>query len=97
MWHMGDGWGWWMVMGWLWMAVFWGLVIWAVYALDQRTGDHAHRHDTAEHDGSALEILERRYARGELSDAAFEAMRERLSPSPGAAAPTNGRSSPLVK
>jgi hypothetical protein len=38
MWHMGDGWGWWMVMGWLWMGLFWGLIIWGVYTVVTRLG-----------------------------------------------------------
>lgn len=79
MWHMGDGWGWWMLFGWVWMAVFWGLIIWGIYALvskgreseEQRSGEPG-----------ALEILERRYARGEVSAQEFEEMRERLSRTP---------------
>ncbi len=78
MWHMGEGWGWWMLMGWLWMLLFWGLVAWAVYMLVTRLGgrDTARGREAAE--PSALEILERRYARGELTDEQFEAMRRRL-------------------
>ncbi len=48
-WHMGDGWGWWMVLGWVWMVVFWGLIIWAVYAvvrrLEPRPTDQAPRNE----------------------------------------------------
>lgn len=88
MWHIGDGWGWWMVMGWLWMAVFWGLIIWAVSALLSRAGDRGRDGDGRE--ASALEILDRRYARGELSDAEFEAMRERVLRTPSTAATVTG-------
>jgi putative membrane protein len=91
MWHMGDGWGWWMVMGWLWMAVFWGIVLWAVYAMVRRPNRHAAVSDGESREPSALEILERRYARGELSDADFEAMRERLGRTAPAPATANGR------
>jgi putative membrane protein len=79
MWHMGDGWGWWMVMGWIWMVVFWGLIIWGVFALASRLG---RGESAAEREPSALEILERRYARGELSHEEFEEMRRRLTGEP---------------
>jgi putative membrane protein len=80
MWHMGDGWGWWMAMGWLWMVVFWGLIIWGIYALvnrDRGAQDAGTaRPDTVE---DPLRILERRYARGEIDHEQFEAMRARLT------------------
>ena len=78
MWHMGDGWGWWMAFGWLWMVVFWGLIIWAVYALVSRPGQRDTSQPAAPREATALEILEQRYARGELSHDEFEAMRDRL-------------------
>lgn len=86
MWDMGDGWGWWMGFGSIWMVGFWAVIIWAVFTLSKRwSGDH---HQAATDAGSAQEILERRYARGELSDEQYEAMRTRLhrSPAPMAAA-----------
>jgi putative membrane protein len=76
MWHMGDGWGWWMAMGWIWMLVFWGLIIWGIYALTTRLGRGER---ASERELSALEILERRYARGELGADEFEDMRRRLT------------------
>jgi len=53
------------------MIVFWGLVIWAVVALVQgisrsRSAGGASRED------SALEILKRRYARGEIGKEEYE-------------------------
>lgn len=77
MWYMGDGWGWWMVMGWIWMAVFWGLIIYGIYALTTRNRPDSTPQAPAE--PTALQVLERRYARGELTDEQFEAMRERLA------------------
>jgi len=77
MWHMGEGWGWWMVFGWIWMAAFWALVIWAVYAVVQRVQRDGERRQPPE--AGALEILERRYARGELTTQEFEEMRQRLT------------------
>jgi putative membrane protein len=76
MWHMGDGWGWWMVMGWIWIIAFWALIIWAVYTIATRFGGGER---AATREPSALEILERRYARGEISHDEFEAMRARLT------------------
>lgn len=80
MWHMGDGWGWWMVAGWVWMIVFWGLIIWAVYAVITRL-EHKSTDQAPRHEGTALEILARRYARGELTAEQFEEMQARLQPS----------------
>lgn len=77
MWHIGDGWGWWMVMGWVWMVVFWGLVIWLAFTLVARVSGERRR-ESYPGATSALEVLERRYAAGELTDTEFEAMRERL-------------------
>ena len=85
MWFTGAGWGWWMMFGWLWMIVLWGLIIWAVYMLVSRLNSSTPgRTDSGP---TALEILERRYASGELTHEQFGEMRQRLS-KPGAASPT---------
>lgn len=77
MWHMGDGSGWWMLWGSLMMIGFWGVVIWAVVALIRRPDDQWTAPSRRE--PTALEVLERRYAGGELSDEEFEAKKRRLS------------------
>ncbi len=77
MWHMGDGWGWWMMMGWVWMVAFWGLIMFGVYSLMTRSRGDTRPPEHAE--PTALEILDRRYARGELSTAEYESMGERLT------------------
>jgi putative membrane protein len=76
MWHLREGWGWWTVFGWIWMVVFWGLIIWAVFAIISRlTGGGG----APERPGpSARDILEQRYARGEITADQFEEMRARL-------------------
>jgi putative membrane protein len=79
MWRMHDGWGWWMATGWLWMIVIWGLIIWAIARI-AAGGSRSHRDRSA--DATPLEILERRYASGELTDEQFEAMRRRLTARP---------------
>lgn len=76
MWHMGDGWGWWMAFGWVWMAAFWGLILWAVFALISRLGRE--RRPRRQDDATALEIAERRFARGEITAEEFRAMRRTL-------------------
>ena len=77
MWHMGDGWGWWMVFGTIMMVAFWLMIIWAIGSLGQRP-----THDTtsppSRDQPTALEILERRYANGELTNEEFEEKREIL-------------------
>lgn len=83
MWHMGDGWGWWMVVGTVWMVAFWALLIWGISVLVNRGRDGVASAPPA-HEPSALEILERRYARGEISTEEFEEMRRRLDRPVGA-------------
>jgi putative membrane protein len=74
MWQMHDGWGWWMASGWLWMIVFWALIIWGIARLAR--GDDRR---TSTREQTPLEVLERRYASGELTDEQFESMRRRLA------------------
>ncbi len=80
MWHTGDGWGWWMSFGWIWMIVFWGLIIWAVARI---VGGDRNRPGQPRGQGGAAptarEILDRRYAAGELTDEQFAAMRRQLN------------------
>jgi len=69
MWSYGAWGGWWMV---LWMAAFWGglilLIVWGV----RRTTS------SPEPGRRAIDILEERYARGEIDDEEFQARRARL-------------------
>lgn len=77
MWHMGDGWGWWMLFGWLWMIGFWLLIIWAVLALIRGLSGRGREH-VSQVSPTALDILQQRYARGEITDEEYERMRQRL-------------------
>ena len=65
-------------LGWLGMGVFWlillGLIVWLVARLLPSSGDGRTRH-TAE---SALEIIDRRLASGELDTQAWQAQRVAL-------------------
>jgi putative membrane protein len=79
MWHwMGDGFGW--GVGMLVMALFWLLfaaaLVWIVRAVWDR---RAVREGPGPHPESPLEILQRRYARGEIDRAEFEEKRRDLS------------------
>ncbi len=73
MWH--DGMGWWMVLGGLWMLIFWvgliGLIVWGVIKLSQRDGS-TQRH-------SPLDVAKERYAKGEISREEFEQLKKDLS------------------
>ena len=67
---------WWlmMIIGMGFMALIVGLVLmWLM-----RLGPMGRRGDDSERDDSALEVLRRRYAAGELSDEEFDAKRRRL-------------------
>ena len=74
-WHMDGDWGWWMFFGWIWMVVFWGLIIWGVVTLVSRLSP---REQQPRDESSAIEILERRYAAGEIDHDEFEERRRRL-------------------
>jgi putative membrane protein len=77
---MGNwyGWGfggWWMILI---MAVFWGLVIWGIVALIRRTNGVGGCGSSHQNTDSALEILKRRYAIGEVNKEEFEEKRKSL-------------------
>ncbi len=84
MWGYGFGWGWLMMsLGTiLWVAILvvlvWALIRW----LNARTSTQVHPPSSGVQSGpTALEILQQRYARGEIDAATFEQMRERLEAS----------------
>jgi putative membrane protein len=70
MWEFGTGGGWMILM----MILFWGgtifLVMWGVRQFSGRSQPTGNR---------AMEVLEERYARGEITDKEFEAMRRTLA------------------
>ena len=68
---MGNfGWGGFMGMG-IGMVIFWGLVIWGIVALSRRVGSPGGAGSSNQSD-SALEVLKKRYARGEIDKKEFE-------------------------
>lgn len=78
----GDG-GWWVVM-WISMAVFWGLLIVGALAVINWLGDGSKRGDSSD------DILDRRFAAGEIDQTQYRALREELHAHPrGPAAPAH--------
>jgi putative membrane protein len=81
MWWYGDGMGWagWLMMS-LTMVAFWGLVIFAVVAIFRGTSQS--RHHSGSGDGDApqdpKQILDQRFARGEIDAEEYRARQEVL-------------------
>jgi len=74
----GGGWPFWEVaLMWVGMVAFWGLLIWAVYALITS----AARKPGQEHRGQdALSILDQRLARGEIDTEEYRRLRDLIGP-----------------
>ena len=70
----GFGWGGFMGIG---MLVFWGLVIWGIVALARGVSSSGNTGHPLQTD-SALEVLKRRYARGEITREEFENIKKDL-------------------
>lgn len=64
-----------MWIGWLFWVVVVGLIVWAVFFLAGRSSAGKQANDPQE---TALEILEKRYARGEISRQEFDEKKETL-------------------
>lgn len=77
MWGYGFGWGWFMMMfgGILWIAVL-VVLVWALIRWFEKKRPASGTSTPAS--PSALDILNQRYARGEIDSTTFEQMRERL-------------------
>ncbi len=69
----GFGWGWFMP---IFMIVFWGLVIWGIVALVRGLSE-SRGYDSSKAD-SALEVLKKRYARGEINKEEYEEKKKDL-------------------
>ena len=69
----GFGWGWFMP---IFMIIFWGLVIWGIVALVRGVSEP--RSSDSSRTNSALEILQRRYAMGEINKEEYEEKKKDL-------------------
>ncbi len=69
----GFGWGWFMP---IFFIIFWGLVIWGIVALVR--GLSGPRSSDSSKEESALEVLKRRYARGEINKEEYEEKKKDL-------------------
>ncbi|MGK2848676.1 MAG: SHOCT domain-containing protein [Minisyncoccota bacterium] len=77
--YFGNGYGFMGGFGFFFMIFFWGLVIWAIITLVQSVS----RNNTQSVGGSqvdtALEMLRKRYAKGEITKAEFDQMKKDLA------------------
>lgn len=74
--------------GWFFMILFWVLIIWAVVALIRWLSMGSHGHGGYHHQGMhgshwasdrSIQILNERYAKGEITKEQFEEMKKNLS------------------
>lgn len=77
-WHMGRGLGLWLAFGWIIRLVFLAVVILAIYAFISHLNGGGHTAEAPRPGPTAREILEQRYARGEITTVQFEQMRAEL-------------------
>lgn len=75
-----NGWGWMMLMPLLWIAVL-AVAVWAVVKLTRNTDDHMRRpvDDRSPRRETPQEILDRRYASGEIDADVYTEARARLA------------------
>ena len=73
----GTGWGW-MMVGWIMMVVFWGLVIVGIVALI-RWVNSRNVPGRAGYSERPMEILRRRYAAGEITKEQYETMKRDIA------------------
>lgn len=73
---MGWNMGWGMGVGWIMMIAFWGLVIFGIVALVKWTSGQGQPGNRPTE--SSVEILRKRYARGEITEEDFRRMKDNL-------------------
>ncbi len=76
--HMGNGAGWGMGFGGVYMILFWVVIIVAIVMLVKWLAGGLSRIDDQPQEKSALDILKERYARGEIGKEKFEQKKRNL-------------------
>ena len=76
--HMGNGAGWGMGFGGVYMILFWVVIIVAVVMLVKWLAGGPSRIDDQPREKSALDILKERYSRGEIGKEEFEQKKRNL-------------------
>jgi putative membrane protein len=76
----GGGWAWWQAgLMWIAMIAFWGVLIWAIYALIAgATGRNGTAERSGRQPGDARAILDERLARGEIDTEEYRQLLELL-------------------
>lgn len=77
--YFGDGYGFMGGFGFFFMILFWGLVIWAIIALVQSVSRNNTQSVGGPQSDTALEMLRKRYVKGEITKAEFEQMKKDLT------------------
>lgn len=79
---VGYMWGGGFSFGWIFMLIFWGLVIWGIFALVRGATGHSccgHNHgEYKQGEKTPLDILKERYAKGEVNKEEFESKKKDL-------------------
>ncbi len=76
---MGSGmWGGWMFLMPVFFILFWGLVIWGIVALVRGLSRSGGSDSASSRPDSALEVLKKRYARGEIDKKEYEEKKKDL-------------------
>lgn len=73
--HWDYGWGMGFGFGWIFMILFWAVVILGIFYLIKTISGGTKRE---EHRETALDILKKRYSKGEISKEEFEKIRDDL-------------------
>ena len=87
----GAHWMWWQAsLMWVGMIVFWGLLIWGIYAL---VGTAIRRPGDREHSGGARHILDERLARGEIDAGEYRRLRDLIGSHTSGSPVSSGKNS----
>lgn len=83
MWNSWDNmWGGGFGFGWIFMLVFWGFIIWGIFALVRGLGGRSccghNRDEHKQEEKTSLDILKERYAKGEINKEEFESKKKDL-------------------